>query len=129
LQQGGLRKGFLDAAKPAPKPVLKKVSSFDGSEARAQASRQEEEAAQREQELARAEEGRQAAFSGSVVEREVLEPVAGTHDGINGSGSPSMQPFATGATGHMPTLPEGQQAQAGATTKRVSRFKQQRAGL
>lgn len=124
-QQGGLRKGFLDAAKAAPKPALKKVSSFDEPEARAGASRQEAAAAQRDEQLARVEEGRQAAFSGNVVERDVGEPALGTRNGTRGVGSPGMQPHATS---RVPTLPEGQ-AQEGVPTKRVSRFKQQRAGL
>ena len=127
-QQSGLRKGFLDA----PKPVLKKVSSFDEPETRAEARRQEEDAAQREEQLARVEDGRQAAFSGNVVERTV-GPAHKTPNGVNGGSSDGMQPSAEAGSavagvGRMPAMPE-RQTQESTPTKKVSRFKQQRAGL
>ena len=129
--KGGLRKGFLDA--PKPKPVLKKTSSFD-EPALPQAAeparrRREEEALRQQEELARLAEGRQAAFSGNIIEHEVAAAPATGHgraqNGVAAGGMPGRAGPGGQAGGRMQ---EGQAGQS-APAKRVSRFKQQRAGL
>ena len=101
-RQSGLKKGFLDT----PKPVLKKASSIREPMLPSQAS-----PAVLASEQQGWEEGREAAFSGRVVERD-----AGA----------TMQPVMEEE--RMPTPANGH-AQAALPVKRVSRFKQQRGGM
>ena len=124
-QGRGMKKGFLDR----PRPALKKTSSTESEEV--SSSQQEVPPDAASQRLI--DEGRDAAFSGSVVEREpeALQQSSGGHH--HGGDVPANRGtvdalLREGAKQLRPTHEEvAPQAPAGA--KKVSRFRQQRAGL
>ena len=115
-QQRGIRKGFLDR----PKPVLKKTSQ----PARASEEAPAREAAVDAAEQRRIAEGRDAAFSGTVVERVPEEK----QEGLGVSSSAGGQDALGMQIGAGLLQPDAEPAAAQAPVKKVSRFRQQRAG-
>ena len=105
-RQSGLKKGFLDA----PKPVLKKVSSVHDPEKPSHTGGPLVPASEQEG----WDEGREAAFSGRVVERNASTAATAMQPAMEEKG------LSRPANGH---------GQASPAVKRVSRFKQQRAGM
>ncbi len=142
--QAGLKKGFLDR----PRPVLKKTSSITEREealkaaAAGTAAAAAERAAQEQQEdpleRRQVDEGRDAAFSGRVMERVpgARAEAAASAAASSGSGS-SIGHAAGAAAAAVPERPEAGMEKAAMAepaasagepaVKKVSRFKQQRA--
>jgi hypothetical protein len=121
--QQGLKKGFL----VQPKPALKKTSSL--SEQAATPARGHLAAKDQWEFREGGTDGRDAAFSGRVLERDPLA-VSGVQHGMVGQGAAfSMANEQQGGAGRCDTS-SGDAAQQGQPPgKKVSRFKQQRSGL